>query len=134
MAFHDTFRMSVHAVIRNSRGEVLQLKATYGDLGWGLPGGSIEPGETIHEALARECREELGSEPVLGPLTGVYYHSRYNSQVFIFRCELLPGAEPMLSPEHSEYRYFALDELGAVQQKRVRDCLEFDGKVTSAKF
>jgi 8-oxo-dGTP diphosphatase len=27
---------------------------------WDLPGGHVEPTETHHEALVRECREELG--------------------------------------------------------------------------
>jgi len=29
---------------------------------WDLPGGHVEPTETHHKALARECREELGIE------------------------------------------------------------------------
>ncbi|GLX67532.1 NUDIX hydrolase [Paenibacillus glycanilyticus] len=62
MAFNDTFRFGAHAIILNSNGQVLQLKRTYGDKGWSFPGGSVEPGETIHQALYRECREELGTE------------------------------------------------------------------------
>lgn len=60
MAFQDTYRLSVHAVITNDEQQVLQIKATYDDGRWGLPGGSLEPGETVHEALIRECLEELG--------------------------------------------------------------------------
>lgn len=60
MAFNDTFRLSCHAVITNDEGKVLLLKANYGNYQWGLPGGALEPGETIHQALIRECLEELG--------------------------------------------------------------------------
>ena len=30
---------------------------------FGLPGGKIEPGESIMAAMVRECEEELGSMP-----------------------------------------------------------------------
>ncbi len=33
-----------------------------------------------------------------------------------------------------EARYFPLDELSAVQRRRVDDCLAFDGDVQSGKF
>ena len=36
-----------------------------------LPGGGQEPGETIPEALQRECREEIGTVVEVGPLTFV---------------------------------------------------------------
>jgi 8-oxo-dGTP pyrophosphatase MutT (NUDIX family) len=134
MAFDDTFRLSAHAVIVNPANHVLQLAATYGTRAWGLPGGALSPGETIHEALARECLEELGCPVEIGCLTGVYYHSAYNSQAFIFRCALPANAEIHLSPEHSAFRWFPLDELRPVQRRRVEDCLSFTGTVVSAKF
>ncbi|BAN47376.1 NUDIX hydrolase [Metapseudomonas resinovorans] len=134
MAYHDRFRLSSHAVITNQDNQVLMLKATYGECGWGLPGGSFDPGETIHEALERECREELGVNVVAHHLTGVYYHSAYESQSFIFRCELAEPAPIQLSFEHSEYRYFSLDELNDMQRRRIEDCLGYAGVVSSAKF
>ena len=54
MTLDDKFRLSSHAVILNPDGQVLLLKADYGAKSWGLPGGALEPGETIHEALLRE--------------------------------------------------------------------------------
>lgn len=134
MGFEDQFKISVHAVILNDKQEVLQIKATYADLRWGLPGGCIEPGETIHEALLRECREELSCDVVIECLTGVYYHKAYNSHVFIFRCNIPKDSKIILSAEHSEYQYFSVDKLSSVQKHRIQDCLSFDGKVKSAKF
>ncbi len=51
-------------LVRNDRGELLLCKMKP-DRGvfpgeWGLPGGGIEPGERMIEALQRELREELG--------------------------------------------------------------------------
>lgn len=141
MAFNDTFRLSSHAVITNAQGQVLLLKANYGNFAWGLPGGALEPNETIHEALIRECQEELGLQVAVNYLSGVYYHGAYQSQAFIFRCELLlPDmieGEPLpiqLSHEHSAFAFHDIDTLSAVQQQRIKDCLNFNGVVVSAKF
>lgn len=134
MAFDDLFRLSAHAVITDDNDRVLLLKASYGQLSWGLPGGALEPGETIHEALIRECQEELACSVTVQYLSGVYYHSAYNSQAFIFRCAIGPTDSICLSEEHTESAYFPLAELSKVQQRRVQECLGYSGCVLSAKF
>ena len=134
MGFNDFFRFSVHAVIMNNKGKVLQLKQTYGDKRWGLPGGGVEPGETIHEAIKRECFEELGIDVLIDAFTGLYYHKSFNSQVGIFKCYLPEGTDISLSNEHSEYKWFDICELSEVQRLRVQDAIDFVGKVKSRAF
>ena len=134
MAFDDRFRLSCHAVICNQQGEVLLLQASYGSQGWGLPGGALEPGETIHQALLRECREELGLTVAVRYLSGVYYHAQYDSQAFVFRCDVPAAAQITLSHEHTAWAWVPLAQLSDVQRQRVEDCLGFDGYVQSARF
>jgi 8-oxo-dGTP diphosphatase len=134
MAYEDKFRISTHAVITDDNQKVLLLKQTYTDKHWGLPGGSPEKVETIQQTLKRECLEELGCEIEIKYLSGVYFHKKYNSYAFIFRCELKPDACIKLSKEHSEYRYFASEDMTASQRTRVEHCLNYDGEVKSEIF
>lgn len=50
------YRVSVKAIIRNDKGEVLVVKEK--GSAWSLPGGGIDHGETAHDALKRELYEE----------------------------------------------------------------------------
>jgi len=134
MGFNDFYRFSVHAVITNSEGNVLLLKQTYGDKRWGLPGGGVEPGETIHEAIRRECYEEIGVDLLVSAFTGLYYHKSFNSQVGIFKCQLPEGVYIRLSSEHSEYKWVNTSELSEVQRLRVQDAINFNGQVVSRAF
>jgi 8-oxo-dGTP pyrophosphatase MutT (NUDIX family) len=134
MSFNHTFRLSSHAVITNADGHVLLLRANYTDQSWGLPGGGLDVGETIHQALTRECQEELNCDIDIHYLSGVYYHSAFNSQAFIFRASLDDNAIITLSEEHSEYQYQAIDLLPDIQKQRVSECLAFNGAVHSNAF
>ncbi len=134
MGFHDLYRMSSHAVITDADGRVLLLKATYGACGWGLPGGAVDPGETVHDALLRECREELGIQVSVRYLSGIYLHRNVTSHALVFRCDMPTDSTIRLSDEHSEYRYWRVGEMAPVQRQRVEDCLGFEGTVISAAF
>ena len=63
-------RPSVSAVIFSGDRLLLQRRADGGQ--WGLPGGSVEIGETVVAALTREVKEETGLDIAVGRLIGVY--------------------------------------------------------------
>lgn len=53
------FRVSLKAVIRNDKGELLIVKEK-GHRKWSLPGGGLDWGETFEQAMKRELYEEVG--------------------------------------------------------------------------
>jgi 8-oxo-dGTP pyrophosphatase MutT (NUDIX family) len=90
---------------------------------WCLPGGRIEPGETVWEACQREIREETGLETSFVRLIGIYsspdwlieYPSgdRIQAVSCFFDVRVTSGI-PALSDETTELRYFTRDECAAL--------------------
>jgi ADP-ribose pyrophosphatase YjhB (NUDIX family) len=64
-------RPSASAVIFDRRGRLLLQQRSDGGQ-WGLPGGSVEIGESVHDAVIREVREETGLRVTVRRLIGVY--------------------------------------------------------------
>ena len=111
--------MATSAVIFDEAGRVLLTRRRDTGL-WCLPGGIMEPGETVSEAVAREVREEtrLGVTPF--QLLGVYSDpdvlltypdgTLHHPVVLCFRCRIDAGP-PGPTDEASELGFFAPGEL-----------------------
>jgi 8-oxo-dGTP pyrophosphatase MutT (NUDIX family) len=66
-----TIRLTVAVLLRNREGHLLLEKRR--DCGlWGMPGGRVEPGESISDAAVREVFEETGFTIRVIGLRGVY--------------------------------------------------------------
>src|SRR5512140_991921 len=79
---------------------------------WEFPGGSVEFGETLAEALQREMREEYGIEIAVGELLDVVDHilpeegQHWVSPSFI--CSIISGEPEIQEPEKcSEIGWFS---------------------------
>jgi len=74
--FSRGLTVGVRAVVLGEDGKVFLIKHSY-VAGWHLPGGGVEPGETLAAALARELYEEGNIELTEPPrLFGIYFHRR----------------------------------------------------------
>ncbi len=109
----------VPAIIRNPKGEILlgkrNEKMWYYPCMWGLPGGIIEFGETIEQAIKRELKEELGVEtevikyarPIMSLPTKKCPEQALNAPVY---CKIISGV-PKPKDETSEIRWFKPSEI-----------------------
>jgi len=117
----DRIAPSVSAVILNAEGQLLLHRRS--DNGhWALPGGRIEIGESVEQAIVREVREETGLHVRVENLIGVYSDpdqyaiARYpNGDVvhyinLCFRCHIL-GGTLQKSDESFQVCFFPLDAL-----------------------
>ncbi len=83
---------------------------------WGIPGGRCEKGETAHETVVREMKEETGIDLSDKPLK--YFGKVYirlpdvdfTYHMFAHALEAIPNDIAMDPAEHTEYRWITLQE------------------------
>jgi 8-oxo-dGTP diphosphatase len=85
----------VAALLEDGDRLLIQQRLPKGERGglWEFPGGKREPGETDLQALARECREELGIEVEVGDRAWETEHAYPDLTVALslYRCRILNG-------------------------------------------
>ena len=106
--------LGVRAFVIGPDGRIFLVKHSYVS-GWHLPGGGVEPGETLIDALIRELREEGNLEPTAPPLLhGMFFNDRLSPRnhvaVFVLR-DFRRIGEPVPDYEIIAHGWFALEEL-----------------------
>lgn len=69
---------------------------------WGLPGGKIDTGETLIQAIERECSEEMGSMPSYVKLIPIEKFTSADEKFVYhtFFCSVDSEFNPVLNNEH----------------------------------
>jgi len=95
--------VSVAGVITDNDGRALLFQRRENHQ-WEPPGGVLAPGETIHDGLCREIREETGLDVEPVNLTGIYKNMTRAVIALVFRCKIT-GGDLAVTDEVAAFRW-----------------------------
>ena len=111
----DDVVLAASAVIFDGRGRVLLVKrGKEPQKGrWSVPGGSVEPGETLMEAAAREVREETGLTVIVGPELWSFSTPTADGRIYEIHdfAATVTGGELVAADDADDVRWVSPDEL-----------------------
>lgn len=129
---HPKHIIAVSGLISHPNGKVLLIRSPR--RGWEFPGGQVEEGENLIEALQREIQEEAGVTTSIGALVGVYSNIKSPTKLmFGFWGDYVSG-ELRTSDESLETEWVARDSVlqrisNPAIYDRMKDMLDFSGRV-----
>ncbi len=132
--------LTVKAVVVNDKNEILLLqrsKKGFNPEKWDLPGGHLEKGETIKEAVMREVSEETGLEIEVGEILEIAEFSKDSEQFkdekrgLRFLAYLKQEDKVKISSEHQNYGWFTLDQ--ALEKLSEKDGFEQEKRIAIQK-
>lgn len=123
--FQRGLTVGVRGMVLDSEGRVFLVKHSYVD-GWHMPGGGVEVGETLLDALKRELAEEGSIELTGDPaLHAIYFHPVYSRRdqvaLYVVR-DFRQTGTPVPDREIVEHGFFPVDALppGTTRSTRAR--------------
>lgn len=155
-------RRTARAVLENSNGEIALLYSREYNI-YSLPGGGIEEGENIKDALYRELGEETGCKIIsvaeLGYIEENRGYSDYTQISYYFKVttnsrdfhprltateekygtsigwySIKDAYEKITSPKHGSGNYLTASQKNQIKFLRARDIAAFDEYLKSCKF
>lgn len=102
-----THFVSVAGLVRNDKDEILLLKSP--NRGWEYPGGMVEPGEALQDALIREIKEETGVDVEITGFIGVCKNIQKDVVNIDFSCKYT-GGELATGDESLDVKWVSRDE------------------------
>jgi 8-oxo-dGTP diphosphatase len=142
-----THIVAVGGITENKEGDILLVKTYHG--GWVFPGGQVEEGENLMDALIREIKEESGIDVEVSCLIGIYSNTGkykgYNGVEVVptkvmmdYICKPVSG-ELCTSEETSESLWVSKDKvLDMIEAPAIREryqaYLDFNGTVNYMEY
>ena len=119
-------QVGVKVLLKNPEGKYLLIRVSadkYPETGpkWDIVGGRIDPGSPLIDNLKREIKEEVNLDLTTEPkLIGAQDILRVPGR-HVVRLTYVANieGEPKLSEEHTEYKWFGLDEMKKLSEQEL---------------
>ncbi|WP_150273879.1 NUDIX hydrolase [Paenibacillus tepidiphilus] len=139
--------VAVGGLVESDEGKILLVQTMRG--GWVFPGGQVESGENLTDALVREIKEESGIDVTVSSLVGVYSNTCVykgidgitdipTKVILDFTCKPT-GGELTTSDETTDSRWVDKDEVlnlitAPAIRTRYQAYLDYNGKTAYMEY
>lgn len=130
----DYIGVGCGALIVNDKNETLLVKRTGKTRNqsgfWSKPGGGVEFGEKVEDAVKREIKEEIGVDikiiKLLGFVDDIMEDDHQHWITFNYLAKITGGEVENLEPEkHEEVKWFRFDNLPEKVNKNTTEAINF---------
>ncbi len=120
-------------ILENKNGDILLVKRKFAPKKgwWDLPGGFIQPNESLEESVEREIKEELGIEVGMIKLVGIY------PDTYLYQEILEPTLTPVVSAKIISGTIKAADDVSGYKffskSKVLKQKIAFDAAINGLR-